>query len=163
MKNDLKPDSPFFSKATRTHRLLRVLESVRADEGNDRIGELYTAYGRRIHHDQNLEFDAADALAEAGIDTKHAAAMNDDSFDDIIRAHMDDGLSLTGNDVGTPILGFTNSAGKRVGFFGPVISQRLPHADALNLWDGIMLTAGIDSFWELKRTRTEQPQFGERP
>ena len=140
-----------------------MLESVRADEGNDRIGELYTAYGRRIHHDQNLEFDPADALAEAGIDTKHAAAMNDDSFDDIIRAHMDDGLSLTGNDVGTPILGFTNSAGKRVGFFGPVISQRLAHADALNLWDGIMLTAGIDSFWELKRTRTEQPQFGERP
>jgi hypothetical protein len=163
IKNEMKDDSPWYPKAARTHGLLRVFESVRAAEGEARLGELYTAYGRRIHHDQNLEFDPVEALAEAGIDTKHAAAMADESFDESIRAHMADGLGLTGNDVGTPILGFTNSAGKRVGFFGPVISRRYEKADALNLWDGIILTSGIDGFWELKRTRSEDPQFGERP
>jgi hypothetical protein len=163
IKNDMQPDSPFYPKALRTLGLLRVFESVRAAEGEARLGDLYTAYGRRIHHDKNAEFDPAEALTEAGIDTKHAAAMTDESFDESIRAHMADGLGLTGTDVGTPILGFTNSAGKRVGFFGPVISRRYEKADALNLWDGIMLMSSVDGFWELKRTRTEQPEFGERP
>lgn len=163
IKKDLSADSPFYRKAARTNGLLRVLESVRATEGDDSIGDLYTAYGRRIHHDQNVEFDPAEALAEAGIDTKHASAFDDESFDNVIRAHMADGLALTGKDVGTPILGFMNASGNRVGFFGPVISRRLSRPDGLNLWDGLMLAAGIDGFWELKRTRTENPQFGERP
>jgi hypothetical protein len=163
VKNDMQPDSPWYPKAARTHNLLRVMESVRAAEGEARLGDLYTAYGRRIHHDQNLEFDLVEALVEAGVDPKHATAADDASFDEAIKASMADGLGLTGNDVGTPILGFTNASGKRVGFFGPVISQRLSREDGLNLWDGIMLTSGIDSFWELKRTRTESPTFGERP
>ncbi len=163
LKNDVQPDSPWYAKALRTHQLLRVLESVRAAEGDGALGALYTAYGRRIHHDQNLEFNVVEALTEAGVDASHAAAETDESWDKIIRAQMDDGLALTGQDVGTPILSFINEVGSKVGFFGPVISRRLSHADGLKLWDGIMLTAGIDSFWELKRTRTENPQFGERP
>lgn len=163
LKNDLSAESPFFEPAMRTHQLLRVFESVRASEGEGRLGDLYTAYGRRIHHDQNTTFDPAEALAEAGIDTSHATAMDDETFDAIIRAHMDEGLALTGNDVGTPLLGFTNSGGNRVGFFGPVISRRPSHEDGLKLWDGLMLAADIDGFWELKRTRTESPVFGERP
>jgi hypothetical protein len=163
MKNNTQPDSPFYEKVIRTNGLLRVFESVRAAEGEARLGALYTAYGRRIHHDQNTFFDPVEALAEAGIDTSHAAAMGDESFDAAIRSGMDEGLALTGNDVGTPILGFTNSAGKRVGFFGPVISRRLSHTEGLKLWDGIHLSADVDSFWELKRTRTESPEFGPRP
>ena len=76
---------------------------------------------------------------------------------------MNDGLSLTGPDVGTPIVAFTNESGKRVGFFGPVISRRLPLAEGLRLWDGLMLMGGVDAFWELKRTRTEGPQFDIAP
>ena len=163
IKNNVASDSPWYPKAAKTHGLLRVFESVRASEGEAPLSELYTAYGRRIHHDQNIDFDPAEALIEAGIDPVHAKASDDESWDDVIRAHMEAGLALTGTDVGTPILGFDNAAGERVGFFGPVISRRLEHHDALNLWDGIMLTAGIGSFWELKRTRTESPSFGERP
>ena len=163
LKNNPAADSPWYARSARTHGLLRVLESVRATEGEDRLGELYTAYGRRIHHDQNIDFDPADALAEAGLPVSHASAVDDDSFDAVIRAQMDEGLALTGNDVGTPILGFSNDSGKKVGFFGPVLSRRLTRDDGLKLWDGIMLVAGIDSFWELKRTRTESPAFGERP
>jgi hypothetical protein len=61
--------------------------------------------------------------------------------------------------VGTPILGFDSNTGKRVGLFGPVISRRLDSSDALALWDGLMLMGGVDGFWELKRTRTEDPDF----
>ena len=163
LKNNMEPDSPWYPKAAQTHGLLRVFESVRAAEGDAKLGDLYTSYGRRIHHDQNLMFDPVEALVEAGIDPSHATAFDDTSWDEVIRAQMDEGLALTGNDVGTPILGFTNDSGKKVGFFGPVISQRLSREDGLKLWDGIMLTSSIDSFWELKRTRTENPTFGERP
>ncbi len=163
LKNNTPAESPFFSPVVRTLQLLRVFESVRAAEGEARLGALYTAYGRRIHHDKKVDFDPAEALAEAGLDISHAAAMDDESFDLVIRANMDEGLALTGDDVGTPLLGFTNSVGTRVGFFGPVISRRPSHADALKLWDGLMLAADVEGFWELKRTRTESPVLGERP
>ena len=109
MKNGTQPDSPWYPKAKKTHELLRVLESVRAAQGESAqgdgvLGALYTAYGRRIHHDQNLDFDAVEALTEAGIDVSHARAATDESWDKVIRAQMDEGLALTGQDVGTPIL-----------------------------------------------------------
>jgi hypothetical protein len=160
-KNQLTDESPFFVRATHTHGLLRVIESVRAAEGDEPIGRLYTAIGSHLHNSGESSVDPKVALAEAGLSTKHAEAMNDETWDDIIRKSMADGLSLTGQDVGTPILAFTNGAGRRVGFFGPVISRRLPLDQSLQLWDGLMLMAGVDSFWELKRTRTESPDFTE--
>jgi hypothetical protein len=141
--------------------LLRVIESVRAAEGDEPIGRLYAAIGGQLHNAGESSLDPKVTLAEAGLPTKHAVAMDEESWDDIIRTGMNDGLSLTGEDVGTPILAFTNGAGRRVGFFGPVISRRLPLDQGLQLWDGMMLMAGIDSFWELKRTRTESPDFTE--
>ncbi len=136
-----------------------MLESVRAAEGDAPIGALYTAYGEHIHHQQDSMVSAATALAEVGLPAHHAAAADDDQWDETIRASMDEGLGLTGPDVGTPILGFETVPGKRVGFFGPVITRRLQLADGLRLWDGLMMTAGIDCFWELKRTRGEVPNF----
>ncbi len=159
IKNQTQPDSPFYTRVVHTQGLLRVMESVRAEHGDGVIGRLYTAFGEHIHHQQDSSVDPAVALAEAGLPVRHAEAAHDDSWDDVIRASMDEGLGLTGPDVGTPILGITFESGKRVGFFGPVISRRLPLADALRLWDGVTLTAGIDCFWELKRTRTENPDF----
>jgi hypothetical protein len=159
IKNQTQPDSPFYTKVTHTLGLLRVMESVRNAEGNEPIGKLYAAYGEQIHHQGNAFVEASSALRDAGLSTSHADAASDDSFDASIRAHMDAGLALTGNDVGTPILGFAQSGGKQVGFFGPVISRRMTVEHGLRLWDGLMLTADIDCFWELKRTRTENPDF----
>jgi DSBA-like thioredoxin domain len=159
VKNNVQPDSPFYDAVIYTHGLLRVLESVRAAEGNAPLGALYTVFGEHIHHHQERSVGAATLLAEAGLDTKHAAAVDDESWDAVIAASMADGLSLTGNDVGTPILGFVDATGTRVGFFGPVISRRLPTADGLRLWDGVMSAATVDGFWEMKRTRTEAPDF----
>ena len=155
----MQPDSPWYERSFHNHRLLRVLESVRAEHGDDAVAKLYFALGERIHDQGEGLVDPAASLEACGLPEHHAQAFDDDSFDAAIKASMDEGLALTGNDVGTPILGFDNSVGKRVGFFGPVISRRLTPADALQMWDGIMAMATIDSFWELKRTRTESPNF----
>lgn len=159
LKNQPAPDSPWYEASRYTHNLLRVMESVRAAEGDAPLGHLYTTFGEYIHHQQDRSKTAAELLAAAGLDTAHAAAFDDPSWDATIQAAMDEGLALTGNDVGTPLLAFVDDRGKKVGFFGPVISRRLPLEQGLRLWDGVTAAATVDGFWELKRTRTEGPDF----
>ena len=158
-KNNVQPDSPWHERSFHNHQLLRVLESVRSEHGEDAVFRLYFSFGERIHDNGEGMIDPAPSLESCGLPAHHVAAMTDESFDAAIRSSMDEGLALTGDNVGTPILGFENDVGKKVGFFGPVVSRRLKHYDALQMWDGIIAMAGIDAFWELKRTRTEAPNF----
>jgi len=161
-KNGMDADHPFHAKASRTRNLLRVVESVRAAGHADRIGELYTAFGTCIHLRGETEFDVAEVLTEVGLDPVHAGALDDESFDDTIRAAMADGLSLTGNDVGTPIIAIEGRAG-RAGVFGPVITKLPALDDALRLWDGFVALVETDGFFELKRTRTAGPDMSTIP
>jgi hypothetical protein len=163
LKNQPEEGSPHFEPVNRTYRLLRVMESVRAGEGEDAVFRLYWEYGRRIHHDQELEFDVADALAAAGLPTEHAAAYDSDEFDEQIQTRHDAGIALAGEEIGTPIIAFENRDGVKQGYFGPVITQVPPTEDALAMWDALVAMMSIDGFWELKRTRTQRPAFGERP
>ena len=76
---------------------------------------------------------------------------------------MDDSLDLVVDDVGTPIIAFENADGVRAGYFGPVISK-VPSTDrSLAMWDALVAMMNVDSFFELKRTRTESPDPGDRP
>ena len=76
---------------------------------------------------------------------------------------MDDALELVGDDVGTPIIAFENSDGVKAGYFGPVIS-RIPSTEkSVAMWDALVTMMDVDSFFELKRTRTEGPMAGDRP
>ncbi|MCP3855194.1 MAG: disulfide bond formation protein DsbA [Actinomycetia bacterium] len=163
LKNEPAEDSDYFTPVNFTHKLLRVMESVREAEGDDAVFPLYWEYGRRLHHDQDRDFTAVQALEAIGFDTGHAAAFDDESWDAEIRERMDDGLALTGNDVGTPIIAFDDDEGERVALFGPVITRVPSTEQSLKLWDGFVACATIPGFWELKRTRTEHPEFGERP
>ncbi len=165
-KNEPAPDDSVHDRVLFTHRLLRVLEAVRAASGDDAdraMGELYYELGRRIHHDRDRDFTAAEALRAVGLDPGLAEAAHDESWDTEIRSRMDAGLALTGEDVGTPILAVTNASGERAGYFGPVITRVPPTEDSLAMWDALVTMMGVDGFWELKRTRTEAPDFGERP
>ncbi len=162
-KNEPDPGSDYFKASEFTHKLLRVMESVRAAEGDDAVFDLYWEYGRRIHHDQTRDFTAFDALDAIGHDTAHAAAFDDESWDAEIRTRMDVGLALAGDDIGTPIIAFDDRAGVQQAYFGPVITRVPPTDDSLAMWDALMTMMNIDGFWELKRTRTERPFFGERP
>ena len=163
-KNDPPPGSDRHRTTYRTHGMLRVMESVRTELGNEGVFRAYWAFGTHIHHDQNLfGFDVSEVLATTGIDSGHASAFDDGSWDGEIRRRMDAGLALVGDDVGTPIIAMEDARGDRVGMFGPVITRVPSHDDSLRLWDGLVAVTTVPGFWELKRTRTEGPEFGERP
>ncbi len=162
-KNEPDEDSDYYTASVFTHNLMRVMESVRKAEGDDAVFALYQEYGRRIHHDQDRDFTAAEALKAIDYDVSHADAFDDDSFDAEIRTRMDKGLALCGDDVGTPIIAFDDRDGVRQGYFGPVITRVPPTEDSLAMWDALVTMMNVSGFWELKRTRTERPEFGERP
>lgn len=142
-----------------THRLLRICEAVRESAGNDGVGRFYTVIGTAFHHDGLRVFSIGDALSAAACDPSLAAASEDTTWDAMIAAQMDEGLALTGDDVGTPILGFDGKAA----IFGPIISPMPTGESALVLFDAVVTLTSMAGFWELKRTRTVKPQFLDRP
>ena len=168
MKNQPEPGSEYHDASTRSHRMLRVMEAVRAaaddpDAGNEAVARLYWELGSRIHHGGDLDFDVADALAAVDLDTELASAADDEIWDQVVRAGMDEGLRLTGDDVGTPLLALTDDDGVRHGYFGPVILDIPPTEDSLAMWDALTTMMRIDGFYELKKTRDGAPEFGDDP
>lgn len=162
-KNEPEEGSDYHLAAKFTHDMLRVMESVRTTDGNDGVFKMYWELGSRIHHDKNREFGAADVLEAVGLDVSHAAAFDDQSWDAEIRSRMDAGLDLVGHDVGTPIIAITRQNGERAGYFGPVINKVPDTRAGLAMWDGLVAMMDVDSFFELKRTRSGSIDFGERP
>jgi hypothetical protein len=147
---------------------MRVMESVRAaaetpEAGNADVFKLYWQSGTWIHHDRNRDFTATELLEAVGLDTSHASAFDDESLDPAIRAEMNAGLALVGNDVGTPIIAIDRSNGERAGYFGPIINKVPPRDKGLAMWDGLVAMMEVDSFFELKRTRSGGLDFGDRP
>lgn len=140
------------------------MESIRKSEGEGTVQKYYWELGRRIHHDKDfMDFELADVLSSIGVSTDHLEAFDDARFDEEIRSRMDNGLSLAGDDIGTPIIGFETKDGEMVGIFGPVITRVPDKNQSLELWDSVITLTNTPGFWELKRTRTEKPEFGERP
>lgn len=150
-------------------RLLRVAAKARVEHGPASVAALYEGYGQRIF--DTAYADPADGTGErrgsrefvapilkaAGLPVELAEALDDTSWDDVIRAETEEALGLTGRDVGTPIIHFQPPTG--VAFFGPVIS-RLPSAeDSVRLWDHVVALAEFPGFAELKRSLREKPQL----
>ncbi|MBG01831.1 MAG: hypothetical protein CL470_06125 [Acidimicrobiaceae bacterium] len=140
------------------------MESIREIEEDEAVQSYYWELGRRIHHDRDfLDFDLKDVLNSIGVSEQHLAAYEDSSFDEQIRSRMDEGIELAGDDIGTPIIAFNDTQGEKVGIFGPVITRVLEQEESLKIWDSVVTLTTTPGFWELKRTRKEGPDFGERP
>jgi protein-disulfide isomerase-like protein with CxxC motif len=135
---------------------VRVAIAAEQKFGPDVLLPLYTALGTRFHQEHAPKDRATieAALAEAGLPTDLADAMDDPSYDEALRESHHDGMDRVGYEVGTPVISVDG-----VSFFGPVVSP-IPRGDAAGrLWDGVLAVAGTDGFFELKRSRTRDPIF----
>lgn len=141
------------------YSLLNVAAAVREKHGRESVGELYTAFGSRIH----VEKDAPSLRETAGI----AAVLDSlgldpvlaevgDSFEDVVRADTVLALERAGRDIGTPVLTFSPPDG--FSFFGPVIAKAPKGDDALKLWDTVETLASFPGFAELKRSIRSTPE-----
>ena len=135
---------------------VRVLVAAEQAHGPEVLLPLYTALGNRFHLEKaprDAETITA-ALAEAGLPASLAAAMDSTEYDAAVRASHAEGIERVGYDVGTPVI----SVGQ-MSVFGPVVSPIPRGEEAGKLWDGVLLIAGVDGFFELKRSRTRDPIF----
>ena len=135
---------------------VRVCIAAEQQHGSDVLLPLYTTLGNRIHLEQRREDPAiiAEALEEAGLPAELAGAATSSEYDnDLLKSHHM-GMDPVGYDVGTPVIHVND-----VAFFGPVVTP-IPRGEvAGRLWDGVNLVAGVEGFYELKRSRTERPIF----
>ena len=136
---------------------VRVLTAVAEHEGEDLLRPLYTAIGDGIHRqgrrDERRQV-VEEALAEIGVDASYLEAWDSDAHDKALAESHHAAMELVGYDVGTPVVRVNGEA-----FFGPVVTPVPQDEAAGRLWDGFMLLAETPGFFEIKRSRTANPDL----
>lgn len=135
---------------------VRVIVAAAEKHGTENIKALYDAMGTKIHNEGNSDIAEVitKSLAEVGLPAELAAAGQSDEYDAQLRASHDAGISLVGQDVGTPVVAFNGTA-----FFGPVLTRIPRGEEAGRIWDATVTLASFPYFFEIKRSRTESPVF----
>ncbi|MGY1435752.1 DsbA family protein [Streptomyces reniochalinae] len=140
---------------------VRVCVAAEQEHGSEVLGPLYTAIGTRVHPGgRELDREVLiEALEEVGLPAALADAADTDTYDAALRASHEEGISLVGQEVGTPVIAVPDAAGKQTAFFGPVVTPAPKGEAAARLWDGTLMVASTPGFFEIKRTRDVEPIF----
>ncbi|MFJ8231234.1 DsbA family protein [Streptomyces sp. NPDC094448] len=140
---------------------VRVVAAARELHGDEAVGPLYTALGTRFHNeDRGTGRDTiADALKDAGLPAELIDYADRDTYDAEVRASHQEGIDKVGQEVGTPVIAVPGADGEQIAFFGPVVTPAPQGEAAARLWDGTLLVAATPGFFEIKRTRTADPDF----
>lgn len=120
------------------------------------LGRYYTELGTRLHN-QKLPRDRETyvaALEAADLPAELVDAGESTEFDEALKKSHHAGMDQVGYEVGTPVISVEGAA-----FFGPVVTPIPRGEDAGKLWDGVLLVARTDGFFEIKRTRDRSPSF----
>jgi hypothetical protein len=135
---------------------VRVLIAAEERHGNKVIEPLYGAMGTRYHVNGEKDFNKVivESLRDVGLEADLAEAATSTEYDDALRKSHHEGMDPVGYDVGTPVIHVGD-----VAFFGPVVTPAPKGEAAGRLFDGVMLVASTPGFYELKRTRTQDPDF----
>ena len=156
LNKDLDIPDSYREGIARGTEQLRVIIAAQKEFGDSVLLPMYTALGERIHNEKRgvERENVVEALEQAGLPASLIDATEDESLDAAVIESHHQGIDLVGPNVGTPIIAVNGTA-----FFGPVLS-RIPRGEvAGELWDGALALAAYPHFFELKRNRSEDPDF----
>ncbi|MFY1676891.1 MULTISPECIES: DsbA family protein [unclassified Streptomyces] len=141
---------------------VRVVIAAQEEHGAEVLGDLYTAIGTRAHNRrEGIGKDTVvAALREVGLPESLMGHWDATPYEAQLRASHKEGIDLVGQDVGTPVVALPGPDGEPIAFFGPVVTPTPLGEEAARLWDGAVAVASVPGFYELKRTRTKGPDFG---
>ncbi len=155
--NEGREPSPDYVEFLKTaYAPVRVLIAAEQRHGNSVIASLYSAMGTRRHpnDEKNWNDVIVKSLADVGLESDLVDAATVDTYDEALRASHDAGMDPVGYDVGTPVIHVGD-----VAFFGPVVTPAPTGEAAGKLFDGVLNVASTPGFYELRRSRTDGPNF----
>ena len=135
---------------------VRVVIAAREKFGDEIVKPLYDALGERIHHRSRRTSTSPSPARSRPSTCPPSSPRPPRATSTTTRCgRATSGRSTwSGDDVGTPVVAVDG-----VAFFGPVVSPAPKGEAAGRLWDGCVLVAGTEGFFELKRSRTVGPIF----
>lgn len=164
-RDELPEDYKFMMQCNWTPA--RLFNAVFSQDGQEAVDKLYTALGTKVHNENRIDrhahvdepehaFDELikEALAEVGLPEERLAQALTTEFDELMRENHAEAMKEVGNDVGTPVVKLND-----VAFFGPVLTRIPRGEEAGKIFDGAVAVASYPYFFEIKRSRTEDPRF----